>query len=109
LFPESFSGCGKDAAGDNLGLVERPLVGRLLLGKEHFLHSVILSQRGDGQYDGKDCSDQGASLGEPFCLISSGSWGLGSFISPMDLILLALNTLGKIVIRLPEYIIRKFP
>src|SRR5207245_582520 len=39
---------------DHLGLVEGPLVGGLLLGKQHLLHRVVAPERGDRQHDRVD-------------------------------------------------------
>src|SRR5262245_55668167 len=47
-----------------LGLVEGPLVRSFLLGEQHFLHRVVPAQRGDGQDDRVDGSDEGHAFAE---------------------------------------------
>ena len=39
---------------DDLGLIEGPLIGRLLLGEQHLLHRVLAAEARDGQHDRVD-------------------------------------------------------
>ena len=49
---------------DHLGLVERPLVGGLLLGEEHLLHGVVAAEGGDGEEHREDGGDERDAPGE---------------------------------------------
>ena len=51
----------------HLGLVVRPLVGRLLLGQQHFFHGVFTAETGDGEHDRVDRRDEREAAAE--CLL----------------------------------------
>ena len=50
---------------DDLGLVEGPLIGGLLLGEQHLLRRVVAAQRRDGEDDGEDGGDERDAPAEP--------------------------------------------